>query len=259
MIKRFTKLKTAVRKSLLDLKESDTFADSEISHLEELSNVLYPIKSAVEVIGCRNASLLTADVTLKILFNTMDKMDTLLSRTMLQALTKRVTERRTSLYSVLHYLHNGNGTNACGNAVFGGVSRKDIQATVEMINRRLYIDDIDVGEESVVDSDSEFVLDEPEDGDIKDQYFQAIQRTLNQKPHQQKCSIITKEMIIFEKGGQRGKYLEQAYKSLLTIPPSSIEAERSFSAAGIICSKLRSQLGDSTLSTILLLRAHFKQ
>ena len=44
-----------------------------------------------------------------------------------------------------------------------------------------------------------------------------------------------------------GRILEQAYQYLLSIPPTSIEAERAFSAAGYIGNKIRSQLGDDTI------------
>ena len=59
---------------------------------------------------------------------------------------------------------------------------------------------------------------------------------------------------LFEGGG----ILEQAYQYLLSIPPTSIEAERAFSAASYIGSKIRSQLGDDTLDALLFLRVHFQ-
>ena len=65
-------------------------------------------------------------------------------------------------------------------------------------------------------------------------------------------------MSFFEGGGIRGRHLEQAYKYLLSIPPTSIEAERAFSAAGYIGNKIRSRLGDDTLDALLFLRVHFQ-
>jgi len=49
-------------------------------------------------------------------------------------------------------------------------------------------------------------------------------------------------MSIFEGGGTRGLVLEGAYKALLAIPPTSVESERAFSAAGYLCSKIRSRI-----------------
>ena len=68
-------------------------------------------------------------------------------------------------------------------------------------------------------------------------------------------AIIRKEMSLWECGGD----LQMIYKSLLTIPPTSVEAERAFSAAGLFCTKLRSRLNDESLDiTLCFLRTHFQ-
>jgi len=48
-------------------------------------------------------------------------------------------------------------------------------------------------------------------------------------------------------------YTENADNFLLTIPPASIEPERAFSSAGILCSKLRSHMSDAILDNMLFL------
>jgi len=49
----------------------------------------------------------------------------------------------------------------------------------------------------------------------------------------------------------RGKYLQTAYDALLTIPLSSVESERAFSAAGMIISKLPTRMTDHTMDELL--------
>jgi len=61
------------------------------------------------------------------------------------------------------------------------------------------------------------------------------------------------EMALFATTGNRGRFLQLALDSLMTIPLTSVEAERAFSAAGILCPKLRSSLGDHTIDTLCLL------
>ena len=70
--------------------------------------------------------------------------------------------------------------------------------------------------------------------------------------------IIKKEMTRYESGGSMGKYLTFTYKALKGIPPTSVEAERNFSAAGYIASKIRSSLADDTLDMLCFLRKHFQ-
>jgi len=66
-------------------------------------------------------------------------------------------------------------------------------------------------------------------------------------------------MSLFEGGGMRGKYLQTAYDALLTIPPSSVESERAFSAAGMIVTKLRTRMTDHTLDELVFMRAYFQK
>lgn len=58
---------------------------------------------------------------------------------------------------------------------------------------------------------------------------------------------------------KRPHNLENLYQALLTIPPTSIESERSFSATGLFMTKLRSRLGDTTLNALVFLRDYYKR
>lgn len=72
-------------------------------------------------------------------------------------------------------------------------------------------------------------------------------------------AAIKAEMAVYESTGKRGRSLEEAYHYLLTIPPTSVEAERAFSAAGVLCNKLRNRLDDATLDTLCFLRSYFRK
>jgi len=71
-------------------------------------------------------------------------------------------------------------------------------------------------------------------------------------------AAIKTEMTLFSTTGRRGRCLQLAFDYLMTVPPTSVEAERAFSAAGILCSKLRSSLGDNTLDTLCFLRSYYR-
>jgi len=70
-------------------------------------------------------------------------------------------------------------------------------------------------------------------------------------------AAIKTEKTLFAKTGNRGHFLQLAIDSLMTVPPTSVEAERAFSAAGILCSKLRSSLEDHTIDKLCLLRSYY--
>lgn len=71
-------------------------------------------------------------------------------------------------------------------------------------------------------------------------------------------SVIRQETSLFEGGGGRGRILQLVYDYLLSVPPTSVESERAFSAAGVVCSKLRTRLGDETLDNLCMLRTFFQ-
>jgi len=60
---------------------------------------------------------------------------------------------------------------------------------------------------------------------------------------------------LFDSTGKWGSCLETAYSYLLTVPPTSVEAERAFSVAGIFTNKQRSRLSDNSVDTLCFLRS----
>ena len=53
--------------------------------------------------------------------------------------------------------------------------------------------------------------------------------------------VIKQEMNLFEATRKRPTKLELLFNALLSIPPTSVEAERAFSAAGMFVTKLRAR------------------
>ena len=70
-------------------------------------------------------------------------------------------------------------------------------------------------------------------------------------------SDIEQELILYHATGKRGICLDKLIQALYTIAPTSVEAERIFSAAGLYVTKLRSSLKDSSIENLLMLRSHF--
>ena len=70
-------------------------------------------------------------------------------------------------------------------------------------------------------------------------------------------AAIKSEMAVFERSGVRGHSLQLVYSNLLSIPPTSVEAERAFSSAGLLCTRIRLRLRDVTLDTLCFLRSYY--
>ena len=67
-----------------------------------------------------------------------------------------------------------------------------------------------------------------------------------------------KEVQLFAARGGKTAAISQLHLSLLTIPPTSVETERVFSAGGLFLTKLRTNLSDISLDKLMFLRFFLK-
>jgi hypothetical protein len=74
---------------------------------------------------------------------------------------------------------------------------------------------------------------------------------------QEILTFLKREMSVFDATGARTDTLEKIYDALCTLPPTSVEAERAFSAAGIFITKLRCSLNDLSVDMLCFLRSYF--
>ena len=59
----------------------------------------------------------------------------------------------------------------------------------------------------------------------------------SQKVKADEFSALKNELKVFEATGKRTGNLENLYRALKSVPPTSVEAERAFSAAGLLVTK----------------------
>ena len=65
---------------------------------------------------------------------------------------------------------------------------------------------------------------------------------------------VKREFAIFENSGQRPSMIDKVFHAIQSVPPTSVEAERAFSAAGLFITKIRSRLGDNAIDKLCFLR-----
>jgi len=100
---------------------------------------------------------------------------------------------------------------------------------------------------------------------LKQQLNLAIQRSMSDEVQptvspnivKSTTAAIRTEFTIFQTTGVRGRCLQLAYSYLLSVPPASVEAERAFSAAGLLCTKIRSRMSDKSLDALCFLRSYY--
>lgn len=69
--------------------------------------------------------------------------------------------------------------------------------------------------------------------------------------------FVKKEFVLFEKTGVLSEPLKLLKNALLTIKPTSVEAERVFSTGGKFLSPLRSRMTDDTINALIFLKYYF--
>jgi len=81
----------------------------------------------------------------------------------------------------------------------------------------------------------------------------------NQDNNKAITNAIKAEMAVFANSARRGRHQETVYNYLMSIPPTSVEAEWAFSAAGALCTKMRSRLSDKSLDMLCFLRDYYRR
>lgn len=272
MLERFISLHDCIQKALIDLKSKISFTDEDFKVAEAVFLVLQPIKVSVEALCRRDANLITADASLKFIMDKLRKIDNEFSIKMQTALEIRIKERRTDVSGVLQYLHSGKKTS--DDKLFPTPAtaniKKFIKDFVSKFSTRESLEVAKITPEAngseKEDDPPEVVTSTPAPSSLKDELDKLIKETL--KPPEKNAdkidatsalaTKITKEMAAFEENGKRGTILQFVYLALIGIQPTSVEAERAFSAAGGFCTKRRTNLGDKTLSVLCFLRSYFQ-
>ena len=70
---------------------------------------------------------------------------------------------------------------------------------------------------------------------------------------------LTQDFKMFEATRKRTEHLEMLFQSLMSVKPTSVESERTFSTGGGFCTKVRSRMSDATLSALVSLKKYFEK
>jgi hypothetical protein len=273
MITRFLALKETVMKALIDIKCNITFHEDEIEMLQDISDSLNIIKTTVEAICQEDANLLTAEIALKFMVEKLVGNDSQISRDLLEALKERISQRRQPvLNGTLKYLHNSvNYYKESSCYPFANPSNQDIKDCIFKINSLHMYSQMTLQPGPSADNPPLVPLQAiaelvPVPTSLKDQLQNAITQTLSAGPSENENTSdsldletqINVEMALFDSGGKRADNLQRAFNALMTIPPTSVEAERVFSSTGYLCNHLRTSLKADSIDALSFLRSHYQ-
>lgn len=254
MIERCLLLSSSINKTLVDIKKTHLLLTrEEIDALQSLTVNLSAIKDTTVALSSRKATLITLDTAIKLLLESFDTT-TAIGVALRDSVVKRINERRTITSDVLQYLHN-KGRNSV-HPLITKKPRKDIISFIRTWASGLSI--LSDSEEALIHLEPEETSSASYTDRLKSLIAQeAIEGVISDEQIDEFETDIDSDLRIYENTNKKRPQLTQLHNNLLSVQVTSVEAERNFSSAGLICNRLRSQLGDDSLNALSFLHSHF--
>ena len=240
-------------------------------------NALEIIEIGAVALCNRSFDLVDADVTLNHMLKSLKDEHSDISVKLYHAMEKRILQRRDmNVFGLARYLNPEAGTDYESMKKASILPYPTKTSLAELAKKhyvRLNPDDKDNGiVENTNDEpapkrsrkddniDATNANGEPAQKKSKKDELYALLAKRNEAPTKESVTLITlikREMAVFEGSGgkQIGEKLAFLKNALATVPPTSVEVERLFSAAGLFVTKLRTSLSDEMLDTLCFLRA----
>lgn len=207
----------------------------------------------------------SAEGAVKFLLSKIEEIDSSLSKEMLHALSRRINERRNiTLVSLLLFLHN---LHMPKNNILDYSSKAAAINLAKDLYERFFKKNLSFGKNSEQENEGIVtetieVEDEPNnDNNLLEtqlaNFISGLEHTKNQL--NDKVGDFNKQFKILEGSNSRPKILEDMYKSILTIQPTSTSSERAFSVAALFSTKIRNKLSFNLLTGLVFLKYFFLQ
>ena len=249
--------------ALVEIGTSTTTTNAEIKILHDRIDVLESVKHAVDGLCGRNATFLIAERINDFVFKTLSNSNSVYSASLKSHLEVKIKDRRNAcLVHLLEYLHDPNFLMENKFDIFGEYGNKNKMYTLAatLMQKLFGVPEPGPGEGSQFASlASTSVCRDSSSASLKEELERAITSAsipATRPPitpnHNRR--MVQKECEMFEASGIRPANLQIFYKALLTIQPTSGEAERAFSACGFFVTKFRSHLHDSTIDALRFIR-----
>ena len=263
MIDRFLTLRKPLCKAMIDVNSKLDLKEQEWQALESISACLKTIEMGISALCQRDSNLLAAEGIFQFMFNQLEIIDSEFALELLQHLKRYYHGRRqTDIINLMRYFLDP----SCIQDL--GITKKEVYKTMKQILIQLYshcdsteaeVNDYSNTQEIGNNNEVESNLSQSES--LRKQLEDSIKLLTSLVIHQKQdvgFPSLNKEMAIFEANGNKSKYLNLVDRVLRTIPPTSVEAERAFSAAGFFVTELRARLSEKSIDSLMVLKYYFK-
>ena len=253
MLQRYISIEEAVNETLKDLElEKLQLSTKESGLIKDIIAAVEPFKVGTEYLCSRKCNLNEAEGTIKFIIGKLTMLDSQLGKELLDRLNVRYFKRRNyGIVSQVKFFENPQclGTHT-DNYDFRMPSKATVIRKAKGIYERLFSESVitapDTEDSSVINLTQSDAL------PLAAQLNNFLKNQVAQTPAD--GNTFYKEVGVYISGLQKTKKMELLHRALLVIPPTSVEAERVFSAAGQYLTKIRTRLGDCSLDKLIFLR-----
>lgn len=253
MLERFEIVGDGLPFALIAVKSDIQFSPSEMSIITSLTKYLKYISVTLSAMYSRKASLINLDNRIHALLTKIDE-GTEMGSELANFISKRIDERRTVASSALHFFFKGGDNN-----LHNKIARHDNDQIADFINKVIQrlIPVKDADHDKLSEKENSDLIN-VESGDSFENFSTAFDKKQCVEAVPIVKSDLLKEIEEMRSSNKRGALLEKVHDFLLNIQVTSVEAERSFSVAGRICTKINSRLGDESINVLSMLYAKFR-
>lgn len=239
MITVFLNVFPDIKEALKDIGNLNLLENINIPLLEELQKCLKPIKLTVDVLSRDNANLSTGRLAINFMLEKLQELNSTLSKEILTTMQVRLNSRK-----------NNNLDQLLESLTKGTMPSKQILLYASDLGKRLFDDNKDFPLDSMEqpststasDNVSVITMEEELDNLLKHADFPIP------TSYADNLGTLKREFLLFNNSKRRTQFLDKLYNALLTIKPTSTNAERTFSVATNFCTKIRSRLSDQSLN-----------
>ena len=264
MLERFYELRKEIKMALVQLDIQFELTEEDMMIIKELCDALAPIKVAVEALSSEDADILLAEKVIAFTLKKLCEQGTKIGQELKSRFEARIKERRNAeLVHLLKYLKNASYLDQPQDQFGHKVKRPKIAALATNILQRLFLhyDGNEDNPENLNVDGAMVVRDQEKPMTLAQELHAFVEddETEDTKNTDLSAHVVQKEMLLYETSKRRPKNLERLFTALKTIKPTSVEAERAFSALGYFANKIRSQMNDATLDALIFQRQYYKK
>ena len=259
MLQRFYEMRKVVKVAMFQLDKDFNISSEELDKIKEICDILYPLEMTVQYLCKENADLILSEKVIVFAIKKLSDLKTPFGNASLKSFKKPIQEQsNVEVVHLLEYLKSPNFLEQSYDEFGIKIRKNKIRNLATKLQQRVFKQQVitdTVNETMESPSDSNVNNDGNDEASLPknvtlSEEFQAFLKEPRLKIEEVQSDgarIINKEMQLFEATKKRPENLENLHRSFFTIKPTSVEAERTFSAMVLFATKIRNSPNNDTL------------